>query len=104
MATTNVDRKGLTIRQTANGLALETQLVDSAGDPVTTAATVYIAERQVDTTTGAVTHKTFDWNDATFTAGGPLALRTGDYRLRFRVDQQTVIVEKIGHRAKFYEG
>jgi len=39
---------------------------------------------------------------------GPLAghwrLRTGDYRLQFRVEQQTVIVEKIGHRAKFYEG
>ena len=38
---------------------------------------------------------------------GPLAghwrLRTGDYRLQFRVEQETVIVEKIGHRAKFYE-
>jgi mRNA-degrading endonuclease RelE of RelBE toxin-antitoxin system len=39
--------------------------------------------------------------------GGRLAghwrLRTDDYRLQFRVEQQTVIVEKIGHRAKFYE-
>jgi mRNA-degrading endonuclease RelE of RelBE toxin-antitoxin system len=38
---------------------------------------------------------------------GPLAghwrMRTGDYRLQFRVEQRTVIVEKIGHRAKFYE-
>ena len=38
---------------------------------------------------------------------GPLAgryrLRTGDYRLQFRVEKQTVIVEKIGHRDRFYE-
>jgi mRNA-degrading endonuclease RelE of RelBE toxin-antitoxin system len=30
-------------------------------------------------------------------------LRTGDYRLQFRVEGETVIVEKIGHRDKFYE-
>jgi mRNA interferase RelE/StbE len=38
---------------------------------------------------------------------GPLAgryrLRTGDYRLQFRVEGQVVIVEKIGHRDRFYE-
>lgn len=38
---------------------------------------------------------------------GPLAgryrLRTGDYRAQFRVEGQTVIVEKIGHRDQFYE-
>jgi mRNA interferase RelE/StbE len=38
---------------------------------------------------------------------GPLAgryrLRTGDYRLQFRVEGQAVIVEKIGHRDRFYE-
>lgn len=38
---------------------------------------------------------------------GPLAgryrLRTGDYRLQFRVEKQTVVVEKIGHRDRFYE-
>jgi mRNA-degrading endonuclease RelE of RelBE toxin-antitoxin system len=38
---------------------------------------------------------------------GPLAgryrLRTGDYRLQFRVEGQAVIVEKIGHRNRFYE-
>ncbi len=38
---------------------------------------------------------------------GPLAghwrLRTGDYRLQFRPEGETVIVEKIGHRDKFYE-
>ncbi|MGB2822032.1 MAG: type II toxin-antitoxin system RelE/ParE family toxin [Phycisphaerae bacterium] len=38
---------------------------------------------------------------------GPLAgqyrLRTGDYRLQFRVKGQAVIVEKIGHRDRFYE-
>jgi mRNA interferase RelE/StbE len=30
-------------------------------------------------------------------------LRTGDYRLRFRVDGETIIVDKIGHRSEFYE-
>ena len=30
-------------------------------------------------------------------------LRTGDYRLRFRVKAQRVIVDKIGHRSEFYE-
>ena len=38
---------------------------------------------------------------------GPLAgryrLRTGDYRLQFRIEGQAVIVEKIGHRDGFYE-
>ena len=38
---------------------------------------------------------------------GPLAgryrLRTGDYRVQFRVEGQAVIVEKIGHRDRFYE-
>jgi len=37
---------------------------------------------------------------------GPLAghyrLRTGDYRVQFRVEGQSVIVEKIGHRDRFY--
>jgi len=30
-------------------------------------------------------------------------MRTGDYRLRFRVSGQTRIVDKIGHRSEFYE-
>ncbi len=30
-------------------------------------------------------------------------LRTGDYRLQFRVEGQAVIVEKIAHRTRFYE-
>ena len=38
---------------------------------------------------------------------GPLAghwrLRTGDYRVQFRVQGETVTVEKIGHRDKFYD-
>jgi mRNA-degrading endonuclease RelE of RelBE toxin-antitoxin system len=38
---------------------------------------------------------------------GPLAgryrLRTGDYRIQFRVQRQVIIVEKIGHRDRFYE-
>ena len=34
---------------------------------------------------------------------GSYRLRTGDYRLRFRVKGDTVIVDKIGHRSDFYE-
>ena len=38
---------------------------------------------------------------------GPLAkhyrLRTGDYRVQFRIEGQLAIVEKIGHRDGFYE-
>jgi mRNA-degrading endonuclease RelE of RelBE toxin-antitoxin system len=29
-------------------------------------------------------------------------MRTGDFRLQFRVEGETVIVEKIGHRDRFY--
>lgn len=31
-------------------------------------------------------------------------LRTGDYRVRFRVEGATIIVAQIGHRKEFYEG
>jgi mRNA-degrading endonuclease RelE of RelBE toxin-antitoxin system len=34
---------------------------------------------------------------------GHYRLRTGDYRLQFRLEGQTVFVEKIGHRDRFYE-
>jgi len=34
---------------------------------------------------------------------GRYRLRTGDYRLQFRVESSTVTVEKIGHRDRFYE-
>jgi mRNA-degrading endonuclease RelE of RelBE toxin-antitoxin system len=34
---------------------------------------------------------------------GRFRLRTGDYRLQFRVEGDRVIVEKIGHRDRFYE-
>jgi mRNA-degrading endonuclease RelE of RelBE toxin-antitoxin system len=30
-------------------------------------------------------------------------IRTGAYRVRFRVQGETVIVDKIGHRSDFYE-
>ena len=30
-------------------------------------------------------------------------LRTGDYRVRFRVQGDKIIVDKIGHRSEFYE-
>jgi len=34
---------------------------------------------------------------------GHYRLRTGDYRLQFRVEGETLIVEKVGHRDGFYE-
>lgn len=34
---------------------------------------------------------------------GHYRLRTGDYRVQFRVEGQTIVVEKIGHRDRFYE-
>ena len=39
------------------------------------------------------------------TAGlaGRYRLRTGDYRVQFRVAGDVVTVEKIGHRDRFYE-
>ncbi|MHB1035120.1 MAG: type II toxin-antitoxin system RelE family toxin [Pirellulales bacterium] len=33
---------------------------------------------------------------------GKFRLRTGDYRIQFRVDGENVVVEKIGHRDGFY--
>ncbi len=34
---------------------------------------------------------------------GHFRMRTGDYRIQFRLEGQAVIVEKIGHRDGFYE-
>jgi mRNA-degrading endonuclease RelE of RelBE toxin-antitoxin system len=34
---------------------------------------------------------------------GHFRMRTGDYRVQFRLEGETVIVEKIGHRDRFYE-
>ena len=34
---------------------------------------------------------------------GKFRLRTGDYRLQFRVEGRNVIVERIGHRGGFYK-
>ena len=34
---------------------------------------------------------------------GSYRMRTGDYRLRFRVKGETVIVVKIGQRSDFYD-
>jgi len=30
-------------------------------------------------------------------------MRTGDYRIRFRIEGEIVNVAKIGHRSEFYE-
>lgn len=35
---------------------------------------------------------------------GRFRMRTGDYRVQFYVEGETVIVEKIGHRDGFYDG
>jgi mRNA-degrading endonuclease RelE of RelBE toxin-antitoxin system len=34
---------------------------------------------------------------------GRYRLRTGDYRLQFRIEGREVVIEQIGHRAGFYE-
>jgi mRNA interferase RelE/StbE len=34
---------------------------------------------------------------------GYYRLRTGDYRIQFRIEEGTVIVSRIGHRDKFYK-
>jgi mRNA-degrading endonuclease RelE of RelBE toxin-antitoxin system len=34
---------------------------------------------------------------------GRFRMRTGDYRVQFRVEGRTIVVEKIGHRDGFYE-
>jgi mRNA-degrading endonuclease RelE of RelBE toxin-antitoxin system len=34
---------------------------------------------------------------------GHFRLRTGDYRLQFRADEDRVLVEQIGHRDGFYD-
>ena len=34
---------------------------------------------------------------------GHFRLRTGDYRLRFRLERGNIIVERIGHRDGFYD-
>lgn len=34
---------------------------------------------------------------------GHFRIRTGDYRIQFRLEGQSLIVERIGHRDGFYE-
>jgi mRNA-degrading endonuclease RelE of RelBE toxin-antitoxin system len=34
---------------------------------------------------------------------GRYRLRTGDYRVQFRVQGDTIAVEKVGHRDRFYD-
>ncbi len=34
---------------------------------------------------------------------GRYRLRTGDYRVRFYLDGETVVIDKIGHRSDVYE-
>lgn len=35
---------------------------------------------------------------------GHYRLRTGDYRIQFRVEGESVIIERVGHRGGFYDG
>jgi mRNA-degrading endonuclease RelE of RelBE toxin-antitoxin system len=30
-------------------------------------------------------------------------IRTGDYRLRFRIEGETIVIDKIGHRKDVYD-
>jgi mRNA-degrading endonuclease RelE of RelBE toxin-antitoxin system len=34
---------------------------------------------------------------------GHYRMRTGDYRLQFRVAKDEIVIEKVGHRDRFYE-
>jgi mRNA-degrading endonuclease RelE of RelBE toxin-antitoxin system len=34
---------------------------------------------------------------------GRFRIRTGDYRVQFRIEKERIIVEKVGHRDRFYE-
>jgi mRNA-degrading endonuclease RelE of RelBE toxin-antitoxin system len=34
---------------------------------------------------------------------GHFRMRTGDYRVQFHVEEETVIIERVGHRDGFYE-
>lgn len=34
---------------------------------------------------------------------GHYRLRTGDYRLQFRIEAEQVVIERVGHRDGFYE-
>ena len=34
---------------------------------------------------------------------GHYRLRTGDYRLQYRVEARQVVVERVGHRDRFYD-
>jgi mRNA-degrading endonuclease RelE of RelBE toxin-antitoxin system len=34
---------------------------------------------------------------------GHYRMRTGDYRLRFRVEGEEVVIEQVGHRDRFYQ-
>lgn len=35
---------------------------------------------------------------------GRFRIRTGDYRVQFRIQGDQVIIERVGHRDGFYEG
>lgn len=57
-----------------------------------------------------ILHRLEDWPAVSGARGltgdltGWYRIRTGDYRVRFRVVGELTIVDKIGHRSKFYEG
>jgi mRNA interferase RelE/StbE len=57
----------------------------------------------------AVVERLEDWPDVSGAKplSGNLAgfyrIRTGDYRLQFRIEGDKVIVVKVGHRDRFYE-
>jgi mRNA interferase RelE/StbE len=57
-----------------------------------------------------ILHRLKDWPNVSGVKAllGDLAgwyrLRTGDYRIRFYVQGEIIVVDQIGHRRDFYEG
>lgn len=37
------------------------------------------------------------------TLAGHWRIRTGDYRVQFRIAGETVVIERVGHRDRFYD-
>ena len=57
-----------------------------------------------------VLHRLKNWPDVSGAKplsgnlAGRYRIRTGDYRIRFYVQDDLVVVDQIGHRRDFYEG
>lgn len=58
---------------------------------------------------GRVLRRLQNWPDVSgakplrWALAGSLRIRTGDYRVQFRLDRHRLIVDRIGHRDGFYD-